>query len=137
MPQLHRRSMLSLAEVCVAKQVDALTIANTQPEENSLLEVGSGGLSGKPIYGRMVRMVSEVRERIGDGADINACGGVFTAKDARSVIEAGAKTVQLLTGFVYNGPCVAPYINKALSDSLAETNGVDSIHDLVAIKSRA
>ena len=133
----HHSRALTLAEVCVTKQVDALTIANTQPEAHPELEVGSGGLSGKPIYGRMVEMVSEVREHIGERADINACGGIFTAKDARNVIEAGAQTVQLLTGFVYNGPCVSPHINKALSNSLAETNGVNSIHDLVAIKPRA
>ncbi len=132
----HYRA-LNLAEVCIAEQVNVLTIANTQPVENPQLEVGSGGLSGKPIYEQMLRMVSEMRERIGDKADINACGGVFTAKDARRVIEAGATTIQMLTGFVYNGPCVAPHINKALSNSLAETHGVGSIHELVAIKTRA
>ncbi|CAI8012788.1 Dihydroorotate dehydrogenase (quinone) [Geodia barretti] len=112
-------------------------LRTTIPVENPQLEVGSGGLSGKPIYEQMLRMVSEMRERIGDKADINACGGVFTAKDARRVIEAGATTIQMLTGFVYNGPCVAPHINKALSNSLAETHGVGSIHELVAIKTRA
>lgn len=133
----HHNRALSLARVCVEKQVDALTIANTQPVEHHELKVRSGGLSGRPIYEQMLRMVSEVRECIGDEADINACGGIFTAKEARRVIEAGATTIQMLTGFVYNGPCVAPYINKSLSRSLDETQGVGSIHELVAIKPRA
>lgn len=110
--------MLSLAAVCASEKVGALTVANTQPVENAKLGVRSGGKSGKPIYDDMLRMVSEVRAVVGDAVAINACGGIFTAKDAWKALNAGADTVQLLTGMVFEGPLIAPAIAKGL-DALA------------------
>ena len=114
--------ILSLAEVCVDAGVDALSVANTQPVADDKLAVGSGGLSGKPILDDTVRMVSEVRARVGDAADINACGGIFTAEDARRAMDVGADTVQLLTGMVYRGPRVAAHIARGLAE-IAERRG--------------
>lgn len=125
----HHNDALTLADVCVAKQVSALTIANTQPMVNPQLEVGSGGLSGKPIHRPMLRMVSEVRERVGGRANINACGGIFTAQDAMEALRAGADTVQLLTGMVYMGPCVALKIAKGLS-KLVSDKELTSVREL-------
>ena len=121
--------VLSLAEVCVSAGVDALTIANTQPVLDARLGVGSGGLSGRPIREPMLRMVSTVRERVGDATAINACGGVFTATDAWMALCAGADTVQLLTGMVYRGPGVARDIAKGLR-CLLSRHGLNSIREL-------
>jgi dihydroorotate dehydrogenase len=68
----------------------------------------------------MLRMVSEVKDVVGDAVAINACGGIFTADDAEEALRAGADTVQLLTGMVYMGPCVAPKIAKGLSKLVSE-----------------
>ncbi len=125
----HHDLILALAEVCVSSGVEGLTVANTQPVADSRLGVGSGGLSGKPIYWQMLRMVSEVRGVIGDSAAINACGGVFTAEDAWRALSAGADTVQLLTGMVYRGPGVARNIARGLS-RLVSLHGLNSIRDL-------
>ena len=114
--------ILSLAEVCVDAGVDALSVANTQSVADDRLAVGSGGLSGRPILDDTVRMVSEVRARVGDAAAINACGGIFTAEDARRAMDAGADTVQLLTGMVYRGPRVAAHIARGLAE-IAERRG--------------
>ena len=125
----HHDLVLSLAEVCVTADVDGLTVANTQPVSDSRLGVGSGGLSGKPIYWQMLRMVSEVRAVVGNSTAINACGGIFTAEDAWRALHAGADTVQLLTGMVYRGPGVARNIAKGLS-RLVSLHGLTSIRDL-------
>ena len=61
-------------------------------------------------------MVSDVRARIGDAAAINACGGIFDADDARRALDAGANTVQLLTGMVYRGPRVAAHMARGLAE---------------------
>ena len=126
--ELHDQ-MLSLAEVCVSAGVEALTVANTQPVSDRRLGVGSGGLSGKPIYERMLRMVAEVRSVVGDSVAINACGGIFTADDAWGALCAGADTVQLLTGMVYRGPGVARDISRELA-RLVSLNGMTSVRDL-------
>ena len=120
---------LSLAEVCVSAGVDGLTMANTQPVSDTRLGVGSGGLSGRPIYEQMLRMVYEVRVAVGPSVAINACGGIFRADDAWRALCAGADTVQLLTGMVYRGPGVARDIARGLS-RLVSLNGLTSIRDL-------
>ena len=125
----HHDLALSLAEVCVSAGVDGLTVSNTQPVSDSRLGVGSGGLSGRPIYWQMLRMVSEVRGVIGDSASLNACGGIFSAEDAWRALHAGADTVQLLTGMVYRGPGIALNISRGLS-RLVSLHGLTSIREL-------
>ena len=109
-----RDLLMALVRVCKAQGVDGLTLANTRPTVDSRLAVGSGGLSGRPVFSRMVEMVRDVRSEVGDEMTINACGGVFTGEDALAAILAGATTVQTYTGFVYRGPTAAREINKEL-----------------------
>ena len=120
---------LELAEVCASNGVDALTVANSRPVADSRLATGAGGLSGRPLLGRMLEMVSEVRARVGRSTAINACGGVFCAEDAWLALAAGADTVQVLTGFFYRGPGVARDISKGLA-VIVERSGLDSVRSL-------
>ena len=121
-----RDRVLSLVRVCVAEGVEALTVSNTRPVEDARLAVGVGGLSGKPIFQDMLRMVREIKREIGDRAAINACGGIFTGGDAWEALQAGATTVQLLTGLIYRGPGIARRINLELLRQM-EREGVDAL----------
>ena len=49
---------------------------------------------------------------------INACGGIFTAADALACLEAGATTVQLYTGLVFEGPGIVGELTRGLADAL-------------------
>ena len=120
---------LSLADACASKHVDALTVANTQPVQDERLGVGTGGLSGMPIFGQMLRMVREVREIVGDNTDINASGGIFTAWEAWQALMAGANSVQVMTGFVYRGPGIPRDISVGL-DRMAALQGLDSVRSV-------
>ena len=57
---------------------------------------------------------------------INACGGIFSGADAWKAIQAGATTVQLLTGLVYKGPGIASHINKDLL-SIMDKEEIDAL----------
>ena len=94
--------------------VDALTVSNTRPVQDSRLAVGAGGLSGKPVFQDMLRMVRDVKAEVGDRVAVNACGGIFTGEDAWEALQAGATTVQLLTGLIYRGPGVVKRMNREL-----------------------
>lgn len=120
---------LSLADVCASKYVDALTVANTQPVQDERLDVGTGGLSGRPIFGQMLRMVHDVKEIVGNNTNINASGGIFTAWDAWQALIAGADSVQVMTGFVYRGPGIARDISVGL-DRMAALQGLDSVRSV-------
>jgi dihydroorotate dehydrogenase len=45
---------------------------------------------------------------------INASGGIFTAADARACLVAGATTMQVYTGLIYEGPAVVGRIAAGL-----------------------
>ena len=97
-------SVLSLARVCRDAGVDGLTAANSRPTKDPRLAVGRGGLSGRPIYERMLDLVRDLRGEVGSGIGINACGGIFTGHHAQEALDAGADTVQVHTAIVYRGP---------------------------------
>jgi dihydroorotate dehydrogenase len=46
---------------------------------------------------------------------INACGGVFTGEDALRCLEAGATTVQVYTGLIYEGPRIVANVVSAIA----------------------
>lgn len=103
-----------IVRTCVSEGVDAVTVANTHPVEDARLAVGSGGLSGRPVFQETLRMVREIRREAGPDTAINACGGIFTGADAWEALRAGATTVQLLTGLIYQGPGVVRSILREL-----------------------
>ena len=118
----ERDLLMALARVCKARGVDGLTVANSRPTPDARLAVGSGGLSGRPVFSRMLEMVRDVRSEVGVDMTINACGGVLTGEDALSAIRAGASTVQVYTGFVYRGPTVAREMNKELLAAMSRAS---------------
>ncbi len=102
---------MELVDICLKYDVDGVTAVNTRPVEDSRLAVGRGGMSGKPLYPHMLRIVAEIRNHAGDELIINACGGISSGEDALSAIQAGANTIQLFTGFIYQGPGLMKQIN--------------------------
>ena len=106
--------VLSLVDVCVQQGVEAVTVANTWPARDSRLAVGTGGVSGRPVFADMLQMVADIRAEAGSGIAINATGGVFSGEDALAAIQAGATTVQILTSLIYRGPGIVRRINKEM-----------------------
>ena len=112
-------AVLSLARACRAAGVDGLTVANSRPVEDDRLAVGRGGLSGRPIYSRMLDLARDVRREVGPGIAVNACGGIFTGRHAREALDAGADTAQIYTGMVYRGPSAARRIKAEMLETAA------------------
>jgi dihydroorotate dehydrogenase len=71
-------------------------------------------LSGGPLTAQTSAIVEALREATGGAMPINACGGIFTAADAHACLDAGAATVQVYTGLIYEGPAVAGRILAGL-----------------------
>ena len=108
------QAVLSLARVCRAAGIEGLTTGNSRPTEDARLSVGRGGLSGRPLYGRMLDLVRDVRSEVGADMTINACGGILTGGHAQEALNAGADTVQIYTGVVYRGPSAARRIKAEI-----------------------
>lgn len=125
----QRIGVMRLVDVCMDRGVEGVTVANTHPVADERLAVGRGGLSGRPLLPHTLRMVAEVRRHAGDGLAINGCGGISSGEDALSVLCAGADTLQLFTGFVYEGPWLMKRIKRYLLDRMEE-EGASSLAEL-------
>lgn len=66
--------------------------------------MGDGGLSGPPVAERSLAVLRLLREALPAGSCVISVGGVETAADVRSRLDAGADLVQGYTGFLYRGP---------------------------------
>ena len=99
---------------------DGITAINTRPIEEPRLNMGRGGLSGRPIFPHMLRIVRELRAELGSSPVINACGGISTGTAAIAALDAGANTVQLYTSLVFEGPGIVGRINRQLDGHLRD-----------------
>ncbi len=64
----------------------------------------AGGLSGSPVLAMSNRVIAQLRTALGKGFPIIGVGGIMSAADGVSKIEAGADVVQIYTGLIYKGP---------------------------------
>jgi len=64
----------------------------------------AGGLSGAPVLEASNRVIRQLRAALGPQFPIIGVGGILSAEDAVSKIEAGADLVQIYTGLIYKGP---------------------------------
>ncbi len=115
----EREGILWLVNICVDAGVDGLTASNTLPVLSAKMAVGRGGLSGKAVFPHTVRIVADLYRATDGAVPINACGGIFTAADALACIRAGATTVQVYTGLIYEGPRIVRSITEGLGRAVA------------------
>ncbi len=117
---VEREVVTSLARIAQDGGADGLTCSNTRPVADRRLSTGTGGLSGRELLADTIRIVAEVRDATGGSLPINACGGVFTAEDALTCLDAGATTVQVYSGLIFRGPRVVSEITAGLSAALRD-----------------
>ena len=127
----QRSRIMDLVDLCLRYSVEGVTAVNTRLVEDGRLAMGKGGLSGGPLYPHMLRNVKEIREHAGLGLTINACGGISSGEDALQALIAGANTVQVFTGLIYQGPAMMMGINRHLTRFMAK-EGIASIKEVSA-----
>ena len=66
----------------------------------------TGGLSGAPVLAMSNKVIAHLRGKLGAGFPIVGVGGVMSAADAVSKMQAGADLVQIYTGLIYKGPAL-------------------------------
>ena len=108
----EREGVLAMVRAAQDAGAAGITCANTIPVQDPRMSTGRGGLSGGPLTARTPEIVAAVRSAT--SLPINASGGIFTAADARACLAAGAATVQIYTGLIYEGPGVVGRIAAGL-----------------------
>ncbi len=79
----------------------------------------TGGLSGAPLLAASNRVITQLRLALGPDFPIIGVGGVLSARDALTKIEAGADLVQIYTGLIYQGPALVREAAVAIRDRKA------------------
>jgi dihydroorotate dehydrogenase len=107
--------VLALARIAQEAGAAGLTCSNTRPVGDARISVGRGGLSGKALWPRTPLIVASVSAATEGALPLNACGGIFTAADAIEAVDAGATTVQVYTGLLFEGPGIVGAITAGLA----------------------
>ena len=137
---IYDSGLEEVLRVALRYRVDGFIVCNTATDrvgletgDVQLTAIGEGGLSGRPLRDRAVRMVQYIYQNTKGEAPIIGTGGVDSAKDAYRMICAGASLVQLYTGLVYKGPSAINKIKRGLV-KLMKTDGWTSVQDAVGSK---
>lgn len=111
-PDLHDDDVRAVAHLATEVGLAGVIAANTtisRPESlrttrSRIDSIGSGGLSGPMLAERSLEMLTLLRRELPESSVIISCGGVTTAQDVRTRLEAGADLVQGYTAMIYEGP---------------------------------
>jgi dihydroorotate dehydrogenase len=118
-PDLSQADLDRACSTIIDSSLDGVIVANTTLDRAGLRSrerSEAGGLSGAPLRGRSTELIASVERFTQGRLPIIGVGGVFGPEDARSMLDAGAKLVQVFTGLIYEGPALPHRILKALRD---------------------
>ncbi|HRB40833.1 MAG TPA: quinone-dependent dihydroorotate dehydrogenase, partial [Bacteroidia bacterium] len=120
-PDLTYEQIDEVAVLVEETNLNGLIVSNTtisrenlKADADEVKNLGAGGLSGKPLQSRSTEIIRYLTQSKKVKFDIIGVGGIHSASDAIEKIEAGAKLVQLFTGFIYEGPGLVKKINRAM-----------------------
>jgi dihydroorotate dehydrogenase len=117
-PDLDDDQIAVIAASLIKHQMDGVIATNTTLSRDAVkgMQHGdeAGGLSGAPVLAGSNRVIRLLRQHLGAQFPIIGVGGILSAYDAVSKIEAGADVVQIYTGLIYKGPALVHEVAKAL-----------------------
>jgi dihydroorotate dehydrogenase len=113
-PDLSSAELESLVKVCEENGVAGIIATNTTLDHSAVPREldQEGGLSGAPLCSKSTALLHEISAR--SKIPLIACGGICDAESARQKFHAGAKLIQVYTGFVYRGPRLLHEIMNSL-----------------------
>jgi len=120
-PDMSNEEIVQVAETIAGQNMDAIIATNTTLDKSSVdhMQYGSemGGLSGRPVRDKSTAVIKKVAATLGEDFPIIGVGGIFSAEDAQEKFAAGAKLIQIYTGFIYRGPGLIQEIITSLQKS--------------------
>jgi dihydroorotate dehydrogenase len=109
-PDLMEDQVAVIAATLLRHGMDGVIATNTTLNRDAVQGMAhaeeTGGLSGAPVLQASNRVVRQLRSALGKGFPIIGVGGILSAQDAISKIQAGADVVQIYTGLIYQGPAL-------------------------------
>jgi dihydroorotate dehydrogenase len=107
-PDLEADQIDAIASALKRQGMDGVIATNTTTSREAVEGLPhaqeTGGLSGAPLLQASNRVITRLRASLGKGFPIIGVGGIMSAEDAVTKIDAGADLVQIYTGLIYRGP---------------------------------
>jgi dihydroorotate dehydrogenase len=107
-PDLSSEGVNDIASALLKHQIDGVIATNTTLSRDEVAGLPhaneAGGLSGAVLAERSTQVVAQLHAILGEQIPIIAVGGIDGLAVAQQKFAAGAKLVQLYTGFIYRGP---------------------------------
>jgi dihydroorotate dehydrogenase len=103
-PDISGDTLAILCSWVLQSPIAGVVLANTSATLARNLGFPSGGLSGPPLFERMLEMISTARKILPCPKVIIGAGGISSKKDADRAFAAGADLIEVLSAFVYRGP---------------------------------
>ena len=117
-PDLDVQQVKVIAATLKHHHIDGVIATNTTISRDDVKGLKhadeAGGLSGGPVLEASNEVIRQLRKALGKNYPIIGVGGIITAQDAVSKIEAGADLVQIYTGLIYSGPALVKQVALAL-----------------------
>lgn len=116
-PDLSFREIDSILEIVSEIKIDGMVATNTtitRPQNMDYM-VKTGGLSGKPLFGKSLEIVSYICKKSNGSIPVIGVGGVSDTECAAKMLDAGASLVQIYSSFIFNGPFFARELAKSLA----------------------
>lgn len=120
---------------CESYPVDGYLVSNTSSRRDQLKtskkrldEIGSGGLSGHPLFAANLSRIRHLRRYLPAKRILIACGGIDHPDRALQMLKAGANLLQVYTGLIYQGPSLVRRINRALALELKRSQAASLGH---------
>jgi dihydroorotate dehydrogenase len=121
-PDLTHDQLDEIIDLILISGMDGIVASNTTSlrydlisDSDKVLNIGEGGLSGKPLYKKSLEIVKYISKKTAGQLPIIASGGVMSPKQAAEMLDSGASLVQIYTGFIYNGPGVVKRMLRYLT----------------------
>jgi dihydroorotate dehydrogenase len=109
-PDLDTPALDEMATTLLKHRIDGVIVGNTTLSREGVEQYTNaketGGLSGKPLMALSTRVLRDLHTRLNDVIPIIGVGGICCGEDALQKFSAGAKLVQIYTGFIYRGPAL-------------------------------
>ncbi len=113
-PDLSDSDLAKVVVACEENGVAGIVATNTTLDHGAIPKGKdeAGGLSGAPLREKSTAMVRAIAAQT--KLQVIGVGGIFDAASAQEKFNAGAKLIQLYTGYIYRGPSLIREIVAAI-----------------------
>ena len=130
-PDLSDTDAVELSGEAVAKGAAGIILTNTTIDYSLIPEAREvGGLSGTVLKKRSLELLRIVAAELYGECLLVSVGGVDSAAEAYSRLQAGASLIQVYTAMVYEGPSLISEIVRGIR-RLMQRDGVVNIEDVI------